>query len=228
GMADAGGGNFYFVERAAQLEDLLTGEVGEALETVAREVQVLVQHDPDVRVRLLEAFTAESQGAGTVSRLGPLTSEQIVELLYEVDLPGHGAGAKSTLQFTVRDAAGALGNPVGIAEFLHASSAEVEAEEPDAEVIRLAAQRIRQHASERVFQLNYEDRRGEVRHEASVFLEYLKRLAKKSPEVAETIAQLENDVAQASQVMTLMAQKMGYSQASRLRRGRDPLGKAKK
>jgi Ca-activated chloride channel family protein len=228
GMADAGGGNFYFVEAAAQLEDLLTSEVGEALETVAREVRVIVEHDPDVQVRLLDAFSIKTGSDGTESRLGPLTSEQIVELLYEVDLPGRSAGTKSTLRFTVRDAERALGDPVGAVEFLHSSNEEVEAEEPDAEVILPAAQRIRQQASERAFQLNYEERRGEVRQEASKVLEYLKKLTRKNPEVARTIAELEEDVAQASEVMPAMAQKMMYYQASLGRRGRDPQGKARK
>lgn len=228
GMADAGGGNFYFVENATQLEDVLTGEVGEALQTVAREVRVIVEHGPEVQVRPLDAFAVESQRHRTVSRLGPLVSEQMVELLYEVDLPGQSAGAKSTLQFTVQDAEGALGNPAGVVEFLHARGSEVEAEEPDAEVIRAAAQRIRQQASERAYVLNYEDRRGEVRQEAGKVLEYLRKLAKKSPAAADAIAELERDVEQASEVMGAMAAKLRYFEASRMRRGRDFEGKAAK
>jgi Ca-activated chloride channel family protein len=225
-MADAGGGNFYFVEDAVQLEDLLTGEVGEALETVAREVRVIAEHDPDIQLRLLDAFKVESEGNGWVSRLGPLTSEQIVELLYEVDLPGRKVGAKSTLSFTVRDADGTLGSPVAVVEFVHATHAEVEAEEADAEVVRRAAQRIRQRASEHAFAMNYEGRRGEVRQEAGKVLEYLKKLAIKNPEVANVIAELEEDVAKAGEIMSVMALKMAYYDSSRARRGRDSEGKA--
>ena len=36
GMASAGGGSFRYIERAEQIADHLTGEVGEALEITAR------------------------------------------------------------------------------------------------------------------------------------------------------------------------------------------------
>src|SRR5688572_5302710 len=39
-MAHAGGGNAYFIEQAAQIADLLTSELGEALEIVARRAAV--------------------------------------------------------------------------------------------------------------------------------------------------------------------------------------------
>jgi len=227
-MADAGGGNFYYVEDADQLEDLLTGEVGEALQTVAREVRVIVEHDPDVHVRLLDAFTVEVRDKGTISRLGPLTSEQIVELLYEVDLPGRGAGAKTRLSFTIHDADGALGSPVAVAEFVHAADADVEAEEADAEVVRRAAQRIRQQASERAYEMNYLGQRDEVRQEVGKVLEYLKKLAKKHPELADTIDALEADVSMAAEFMSTKALKLAYFAGSRLRRGRDAFGKAMK
>ena len=43
GMARAGAGHFYYVETPVQIADCLTGEVGEALEIVARDVTVSVQ-----------------------------------------------------------------------------------------------------------------------------------------------------------------------------------------
>src|SRR3989304_5054038 len=41
-MAEAGGGNFYFAERAEQLSDFIAGETGEALKVVAREAALVV------------------------------------------------------------------------------------------------------------------------------------------------------------------------------------------
>jgi Ca-activated chloride channel family protein len=226
-MADAGGGNFYFVERATQLSDLLTGEVGEALETVAREVQVAVEHAPDVQVRLLDAFTiTPHDGGGVSTRLGALTSEQLVELLYEVDVPGRAVGSTSSLRFSVSDAEGALGGLSGVVEFLHATDAEVDAEQADADVVRRAARRIQLKASEIAYAMNYEGRRGDVRAEAVKAIEYLQKLARRTPGVADVIAELERVVAEAEAPMDAMTQKMAYFSSSTAQRGRDAQGKA--
>jgi len=216
-MADAGGGNFYFVENATQLADLLTGEVGEALETVAREVRVAVEHAPDVQVRLLDAFTVTADGGGVSTRLGALTSEQLVELLYEVDLPGRAVGETSSLRFTVSDADGALGAPSGTVEFLHAT---------DAEVVRRAARRIQLKASEIAYSMNYEGRLGDVRSESVKAMEYLQKLAKRNPVIANEIAELERVVAQAEAPMEALAQKAFHFAYSRAQRGRDAQGRA--
>jgi hypothetical protein len=227
-MADAGGGHFYYVQSPIQLEDLLTGEVGEALETVAREVRVAVEHAEDVQVRLLDAFVVVPHDRGVTSQLGPLTSEQLIELLYEVDLPGRAVGQVSSLRFVVSDADDVLGKPGGVVEFRHSGDAEVEAEAADADVLQRAARRIRMRASERAYAMNFEGRRGEVRREASKALDYLKRLSKQSPTVATLVEELERDVAQAETTMGAMDLKLAYYLGTRGLRGRDPSGKAVK
>ncbi|MEO7665060.1 MAG: VWA domain-containing protein, partial [Candidatus Limnocylindrales bacterium] len=40
GMADAGGGHFYYIERPEQITDLIASEVGELLEVVARDAAI--------------------------------------------------------------------------------------------------------------------------------------------------------------------------------------------
>jgi len=228
GMAMAGGGNFYFLENASQLEDLLTSEVGEALETVARDVRVVVEHPQDVRVHLLDAFAAVPNDGRLTTQLGPLTSEQVVELLYEIELPGRPAGELSRLRFAVADADGALGASERWVEFRHASDAEVDAEPANADIVRRAANRVRLEATERVYAANYQGRLGEVRLEASRALEYLTKLANKYPELAKLIEELELDVANAEMPMSAMMAKMMYFKQSRSRRGRDAFGKASK
>jgi Ca-activated chloride channel family protein len=226
GMADAGGGNFYFMESAAQLEDLLTSEVGEALQAVARDVRVVVEHAGGMRVRLLDAFAHEPHRDGAVTRLGMLTAEQVIELVYEVEVAGAAPGAVSGLHFVVRDADGALGRLAGAVEFRHADSVEVEAEPVDADVVRGAARRIRLLASEQAYALSYQGRQGEVRHQARAAVEQLQRLAVKVPAARGLFEDLEHDLAQAEVAMEANHLKSAYYVASRLRRGRDVTGKA--
>ena len=62
-MADAGAGHFYFIERAVQISDLLTSELGEALEVVSRGVTVAAEAPAGVRVELLNPWpTREDRG----------------------------------------------------------------------------------------------------------------------------------------------------------------------
>jgi Ca-activated chloride channel family protein len=228
GMARAGGGNFYFVESPTQLADLLTSEVGEALETVARDVRVAVECSHDVQVRSLDAFVEDPHIRGVRLRLVQLTSGQVVELLYEVDLPGRAAGEVSTLRFAVSDADGALGAPAGVVEFRHATDAEVESEQTDADVLHRAARRVRLQAGERAYSMQYQGLRGEVRREASAAIEYLRRLAKRDPQVAGLVAELERDVAEAEAPMSAMEVQQQMYASSRPLRGRDAAGKALK
>jgi Ca-activated chloride channel family protein len=62
GMADAGGGHFYYMERLEQITDLITSEVGELLDVVARDAAIeLIAPDPTT-IRPLSP--TRSQGAG--------------------------------------------------------------------------------------------------------------------------------------------------------------------
>ena len=49
-LADAGGGHFYYIADAPQIRDAITSEVGETLETVARDVTLDITARDDVRI----------------------------------------------------------------------------------------------------------------------------------------------------------------------------------
>lgn len=82
-MAQAGGGNFYFIENPQQIEDCITSETGEALEVTARDASLVVRVPPGVKMRCRSGHAAhETEGALHVS-LGNLVSEQEVALVLE-------------------------------------------------------------------------------------------------------------------------------------------------
>ena len=49
-LADAGGGHFYYIADAPQIRDAITSEVGETLETVARDVALEITARDDIRI----------------------------------------------------------------------------------------------------------------------------------------------------------------------------------
>ena len=112
GIARAGAGHFYYVETPVQIADCLTGELGEALEIVARDVTVTVQVSEGVGVTTLNRFAMRDDGAGRFSvRLGDLVSRQDVEVVFRLKFPsGQSAGIARAI-FSVTDTRGAIREP---------------------------------------------------------------------------------------------------------------------
>ena len=69
GMADAGGGHFYFIERPEQITDLIASEVGELLEIVARDAAIELTAPEGLTVRSMSPFPLET---GCAKRRCPL------------------------------------------------------------------------------------------------------------------------------------------------------------
>jgi Ca-activated chloride channel family protein len=80
-MAHAGGGNFYFIERAEQIEDLLTSELGEALEVVARRALVHLDLPPGAEAEVMHRFRSTQDGRRLRVELDDLVSEQDVSFI---------------------------------------------------------------------------------------------------------------------------------------------------
>ena len=84
GMADAGGGHFYFIGDVAQMRDHITSEVGETLEVVAREVVLELTLPESVRVDSLSPFRVERRGGRALVYLGDMVSGQVLSIVLRV------------------------------------------------------------------------------------------------------------------------------------------------
>lgn len=112
GMARAGAGHFYYVETPVQIGDCLTGELGEALEIVARDVAVSVSAGDAIAVTTLNRFPIRQEADGrTALRLGDLASRQDVELVFCLTFPSGTDGTSARAMFGVTDAGGVLSEP---------------------------------------------------------------------------------------------------------------------
>ena len=108
-MAHAAGGHFYFVERAVQIADCLTSELGETLEIVARDVVVSVRPDAGVRATALNRFRLMEPQAGGISvSIGDLTSRQDLALVFKLVFPQAPKGRTTRALFSLVDREGAL------------------------------------------------------------------------------------------------------------------------
>jgi Ca-activated chloride channel family protein len=141
GIADAGGGHFYYIERPEQIPDYMTGELGELLETVAREVVISAKHVPAVALEALSPVVAQVGDSGELRILvGDLVAGQDVELVLRARIfPPGAVDATTSVFFTVADRDGVLKADGCTVEFRSATDDAVAAEVADVEVVKAVA-----------------------------------------------------------------------------------------
>ncbi|HET9521049.1 MAG TPA: VWA domain-containing protein, partial [Candidatus Limnocylindrales bacterium] len=118
GIADAGGGHFYFVRDAATIRDHITSEVGETLEVVARDAAIEVVAAEGVEIEAISPQPTQRRGTRTVVSLGDLVAEQVLDVVLRVTFP-HGEVGRETgmiVGLTDRDGVFADGGRAGAAE----------------------------------------------------------------------------------------------------------------
>jgi Ca-activated chloride channel family protein len=88
-MALEGGGNFYFIEGAAQITGMLTGELGEALDVTVRNAALEIALPRDADAEPVSRFRYRRAHGDNELRieLGDLVSEQELTVVVKVTLP---------------------------------------------------------------------------------------------------------------------------------------------
>src|SRR5262249_42096762 len=112
-IADAGGGHFYFIESAAQIRDHMTSEVGESLEVVARDVELLVDAPEGTTVEALGSWAPASRSGPngtqtTAFSLGDLVAEQRISVVLRLNFPYGHPGARRDIGLRISDRDGAF------------------------------------------------------------------------------------------------------------------------
>jgi Ca-activated chloride channel family protein len=171
-LAHEGGGNFYFLERPEQIPDLLASELGEVLETVARDVairarmpanatlhfhtsvSVVVENDEPFDRGFIESMTTGADGAELRLGLGDLTSGQELDTLLTVTFAPGEAGRRIVASFTVEDCDGVLAGPPQTLTWEYAERAAVEVEPRDRQLERLVSEMLAAHARSRAVEHN--------------------------------------------------------------------------
>jgi Ca-activated chloride channel family protein len=137
-IADAGGGNFHFIESAVQIGDFISSEVGETLTTNVREGVLVVDAGEDAAVESLNDFPCRREGAVWRIAFGSLSAGQKLEPIFSVTLPAGEAGTSREVVVRVEDKDGSLGEASASVRFTWAAEAEVAREPGDGAVDRQA------------------------------------------------------------------------------------------
>ena len=153
GMADAGGGHFYYIERPEQITDLIASEVGELLEIVARDAAIEITAPDGMTIRPLSPYRFEQRGSRSVLLLGDLVAEQHVEAVIRIKFGYGPVGSEIGVLVAVSDRDGAFAtagtSPVAIGwQYAddRANDAQPRDRSVDRRVAALFAARARQDA----------------------------------------------------------------------------------
>ena len=234
GLADAGGGHFYFLANAEQIPELIASEVGEALEVVMRSVVVEAKLAHGMSGRALSRYrsrTIESEsGRSTLSvDVGDLVSGQEVELVISMSFPTGCDGEMIGAEIRVVDSAGSSQAVRDRVQFTYASHADNDRQprnrEVDRRVAAIFAARARREALEHQRSHDYERARG-------VLIATAKRISQYAGGDAALIAtaeDLQHDVAaHKNSPMPVPEMKERYFRSYNAEMSRAPSGKANK
>ncbi len=136
-MAHEGGGNFYYIENARQIADLITSELGEALEVVVPRAAIELQIPAGCEVELLNRFRSRRVDGALRIELGDIVSSQQVEVLVRVKFSRGGIGDRVSLSARI------VGETImsqTLASWTYASHSENDSQPRDREVDRRVAE----------------------------------------------------------------------------------------
>jgi Ca-activated chloride channel family protein len=228
GMADASGGRFYYIERPEQIPDLLTSELGELLQVVARDACLALQLPKGVEAAPLNALATAAVKGGIQIHLGDLMSGQQLDVVVALKFPAGHAGDTVAVQFGLSDRAGALAAARQALGWSYAADRAHKAQPRevivDREVARLYAARARADALE----LNREGKYKEARAVLEKTARRIDAYAGGDAELKAIAEGLRGDGADYERSMNAKDQKVRYFQSYSVSMNRMPDGKARR
>ena len=166
-MAEAGGGNFQFIEHPHELPAFFDRETTEMLSVAAPSLSLSLHLPPGARVELINPFPIEETNGRLIVSLGDLAATDEIALIFLVDLPPAPIGAEHTGSVNARWFNYATWTTANQRQPLDGlrwvARDEVEARPADPEVRERAAMQ-RAHVEQRdAMRLDREGRHGESR-----------------------------------------------------------------
>jgi Mg-chelatase subunit ChlD len=227
-MAHEGGGNFYFIEGAAQIPGILMSELGEAIEVTVRNAVLEITLPRGADAELVSRFRNRRAHGDNELRieLGDLVSEQHVAVIIKLTLPAGDLGSRADVGVTLTGR-GLTSTTVECA-LTYASDADDEAQprgrEVDREVARHYAALARAAAVEANRAGEFGRAVGKLQRAAANISSY----AGNDAVIARIVSDLEMQAPRFGQSMSLHSLKGFFAEAEAAAKSRDPLGRAKR
>lgn len=229
-IAHEGGGNFYFVETPAQIPDLLTSELGEALEVVVRGAELRLELPAGADVALLNRYRHQRAAEHALRiELGDLVSGQELNVAVKIRFPDGRSGETAIATACVVDHAGAPLGSVEAIEWRYATDDANDSQPRDVVVDREVASLYAAHARAEATEAN---RRGDLASARRVLertAERIRRYAHGDPTLERLWRELRDDVERyGEETMSPMQLKAAFYVAESAGKGRAPDGRARR
>ena len=225
-IATAGGGHFYFIEQAAQIPDLFASELGEALDIVARDAQLVIRSQGGADTECLNEFPVVRRDDEVYIRLGDLTSEQQVTLVLATTIGPRPLGESVSISLRLADREQVLfAQPFDIA--WQVVDADTDRAQPvNRDVIVAAATMLVERARTQALVMNRAGDFAGARQVIERAVAAIRALGVDVPAVNALVAELEGTVDALAMPMDALASKQAYFQSYNLRSSRAASGKA--
>jgi len=227
-MAEAGGGHSYFIEKAVQIPDFLTSELGETLEIVARDVALQFSLPAGVDAEPLNRFRHGRVGDTLRLELGNLVSGQEMRVVTALRFPAGGIGDVLSAGVRLTDRDGAFDTAPIAMNWTFAdhkdNDVQVRDRVVDAAVAELYAAKARDEAVEY-------NRRGEFSRAKAVMTRTAERIigyAGNDPVLNQLAANMVQEAGEYEEHMDAMALKERSYESHHMLRNRDPQGKSRR
>lgn len=226
-MSLAGGGNFYFVERAEQILDTMTSELQETLDIVAREVTLTVSGPNILTVEALtDAIVERNEQAWRVI-LGDAVADQDFDMVLRVNFPTGELRHQTTAQIVLDDRDGAM-RAAGAITWTYGDTHSNDTQKRDRAVDRIVAELYAGRARQEAVALN---RAGQFAAAVSSLHRVAERIVSYAGDdrvLKATAADLKNQSRAFAKEMGEASRKREYYLSSNMLRMRTVDGKARK
>jgi Ca-activated chloride channel homolog len=228
-MASSGGGQFYYIEDAAQIPDHIGSEVGEVLEVVAREVRLELTLPEHIRVESLASFPALAAGGGRVSiDLGDLVSGQQVEVPLRLAFSLGETGAVVPVLVSLSDRDGSMDVPAARLAWEYADDAANDVQPRDRSVDRIVATVFAARTRQEAVALNRVGRYDAAAAALRATSRRIRGYAGQDRHLQEVAMGLAVEADQFANPLPEPDRKAIYSAGARMLRSRDAMGRAKR
>jgi Ca-activated chloride channel family protein len=193
-IAEGGQGHFYYVATPQAIPDLLTSELGDALEIVAREAALVVRVPEGVDVAPVGPWRVAAAGRVARIELGDLISGQELQVVVRLTFPAGAAGETRVVGVSCADKDDVLGGVAQDVTWTVADHAANDAQRRDRVVDRAVAQLYVALARYEALGLNRDGRYAEARAVLERVARKIASYAGHDPELRRLVAELRHDV----------------------------------
>ena len=228
-MAREGGGHFYFIESPAQIADMLTSELGEALETVIRRAVLQLSFPRGVEAAPLNPLRhTQIRGDNELRiELGDLVSAQEVRVVIRAKFPHGELGQTMVVRGQLSGEDGPVGEGAELS-WCYASHLENDRQERDRAVDREVAKIYATMARADATEHNREGDLGKARHVIEQTIRRIRQYAGDDAEIGEIWMELQRDMPRWVQRMDSHSLKFALHAAEHVFHDRAFDGKARK